>query len=149
MAGGAVARQIEEVNTRCQIIRSSAAWSAGLKKTERTIYDNYKELIQSSERFIVIENQFFVTTCGDFNIDPKLPQNQIARFLCDRIIQAFREKKEFKVYIVIPCIPGSGGSLEENTAAGQEILLHITYESISRGGNSIYEYLKRCEPTIE
>ncbi|CBY30969.1 unnamed protein product, partial [Oikopleura dioica] len=144
-----IPRQIDEVNTSCQIIRSAAAWSAGLRSTERTIYDNYKALIESAERFIFIENQFFVTTTGDYKLDDSLPQNQIALFLCDRIIKAFKKGEQFRVYIVIPCIPGSGGSLEENTAAGQEILLHITYESICRHENSIYEYLKRCEPTIE
>ena len=149
MAGGQIARQIDEVNTTCQIIRSAAWWSAGLKSTERTIYDNYKALIESAERFIFIENQFFVTTTGNHEHDESLPENQIALFLCDRIIKAYRKREPFRVYIVIPCIPGSGGSLEENTAAGQEILLHITYESICRHENSIYEYLRRCEPSIE
>lgn len=132
-----------------KIIRFAAVWSAGLKSTERTIYENYKTIIESAERFIFIENQFFVTTTGDYKLDDSLPQNQIALFLCDRIIKAFRKGEQFRVYIVIPCIPGSGGSLEENTAAGQEILLHITYESICRHENSIYEYLRRCEPNIE
>ena len=35
------------------------------------------------------------------------------------------------------------GRLEKNTAAGQEVILHLTYESISRGEHSIKAYCLR------
>ena len=48
IAGGQVARQIDEVNTTCQIIRSSAAWSAGLKSIE----NQWKIWIKVSSDFV-------------------------------------------------------------------------------------------------
>ena len=43
-------------------------------------------------------------------------QNQIGRCLAERIIQAHNKNEDFKIYIVIPSVPGVNGILENNTA---------------------------------
>ena len=43
-------------------------------------------------------------------------QNQIGRCLAERIIQAHNKNEDFKIYIVIPSLPGVNGILENNTA---------------------------------
>ena len=69
-------------------------------------------------------------------------QNQIGQFLAKRIVQAYTQNEDFRIYVVIPCVPGMNGRLEENTAAGQEVILHLTYESILRNDNSIRAYCR-------
>lgn len=139
---GAPPGHVEEENTvTCQIIRSLGTWSGGLQEKENSIYKTYLDIIDNAERFIFIENQFFVTTSSEKSI-PGEPLNKIGLHLAKRILKAYWDNQQFKVYIVIPSVPGSGGQLEENTAPGQEVLLHITYDSICRGTHSIMHYLR-------
>ena len=44
-----------------QALRSAAPWSLGLLKVEHSIYEAYIQLIEQSERWIYIENQFFIS----------------------------------------------------------------------------------------
>ena len=55
----------EMSQVKTTIVRSYAQWSAGLSETEEGIHDAYKRLIADSEHSIYIENQFFVSACGD------------------------------------------------------------------------------------
>merc|ERR1711941_240099 len=57
-----------------QICRSFCNWSGGISLTETSIQQAYINLIQSSEKFIYIENQFFVTTLAGF---PEGPQKEV------------------------------------------------------------------------
>lgn len=50
---------------RTTIVRSYAQWSAGLSETEEGIHEAYKRLIADSEHSIYIENQFFISACGE------------------------------------------------------------------------------------
>ncbi len=59
--------------------------------------------------------------------------------MAKRIVRAFRGDEQFKIYIVIPCVPGMNGKLEENKAQAQEVIIHLTMESINRGKSSIKE----------
>jgi phosphatidylserine/phosphatidylglycerophosphate/cardiolipin synthase-like enzyme len=45
----------------CQIVRSSSNWSTGIEKKEYSIYNAYLDMIENSEHFIYIENQFFIS----------------------------------------------------------------------------------------
>ena len=53
-------------------------------------------------------------------------QNQIGRCLAERIIQAHNKNEDFKIYIVIPSVPGVNGILENNTA--QEKFIDVIIE---------------------
>ena len=68
-----------------------------------------------------------------------LLQNSIGEALAKRIVRAYRGNEQFKIYIVIPCVPGMNGKLEENNAQAQEVIIHLTMESINRGKSSIKE----------
>ena len=46
----------------------------------------------------------------------KIFQNQIGCCLAERIVQAHNQNEDFKIYIVIPSVPGVNGILENNTA---------------------------------
>ena len=51
-------------------------------------------------------------------------QNQIGRCLAERIIQAHNKNEDFKIYIVIPSVPGVNGILENNTAQEKFIVVN-------------------------
>ena len=56
---------------------------------------------------------------------------------------AKENNEQLKIYVVIPSVPGMEGDLENNEAVPQEILIHLTLNSICRGKSSIKETLKR------
>ena len=45
-----------------QALRSAGKWSLGKRRTEASIYQAYLGLIENAERFIYIENQFFISS---------------------------------------------------------------------------------------
>ena len=55
-------------------------------------------------------------------------------------MKAHRGNEQFKMYIVIPCVPGMNGRLEENNAQAQEVIIHLTMASINKGKSSIKSY---------
>ena len=46
------------------MLRSCSKWSAGIDGVEDSIYRAYISAIKSSEHYIYIENQFFITNSG-------------------------------------------------------------------------------------
>ena len=50
-----------EIKMSCQCLRSLSYWSGGLKNTETSILNAYYHLIEKSEYYIYIENQFFIS----------------------------------------------------------------------------------------
>lgn len=118
-----------------QVLRSVSSWSAGINNKEKSIYNAYRDLITSAERFLYIENQFFVSSAIDD--ESYQVQNKIAEYIALRIHTAHINNQEFKVYIVIPEMSGFYGRLEERTAAEQEMFFHLQMHSITRGPHSI------------
>lgn len=121
----------------CQVIRSVGQWSAGTSQKEESIHNAYCSLIEKAEHFIYIENQFFISgLAGDDTI-----KNRVLETLYRRILRADREKKCFRVIIVIPLLPGFQGGLDDGGAASVRALLHWQYRTISKGPNSILQNL--------
>ena len=60
-------------------------------------------------------------------------QNQIGRCLAERIIQAHNKNEDFKIYIVIPSVPGVNGILENNTAQEKFIVGINSTKSFTEG----------------
>ena len=84
------------------MIRSSSAWSLGLKKNnyEDSIHIAYLQLISESKSFIYIENQFFISSlAGD------IVKNTIGEAIVRRIKKAALKKQKFKVIVFIPLMP--------------------------------------------
>lgn len=119
----------------CQIVRSCSEWSNGTG-TERSIQNAYIDVIENSQHFIYIENQFFITATGDAQ---KPVKNQIGKALVNRILRAARAGDEYKVVVLIPSVPGFAGDLKDDSSLSTRAILEFQYNSISRGGNSIME----------
>lgn len=74
--------------------------------------------------------------------------NQIGRALVDRILRAAREGKKFKIVVAIPEVPGFAGDVKTDNSI--KTIMGAQYRSINRGGNSIYEEVRRAgyEPYV-
>ncbi|RNA09232.1 phospholipase D1 isoform X2 [Brachionus plicatilis] len=76
-----------------QILRSLDLWSGGLLNTESSILNAYCHLIENSDHYIYIEILFWFLYYYKY-------------FVNNLIFKFFRENKKFRVYIVIPLLPG-------------------------------------------
>ncbi|RNA08030.1 phospholipase D2 isoform X3 [Brachionus plicatilis] len=93
-----------------------------------------RQFIQIILKFICLKNQFFVTTT-DPSRDNEV-KNMIGNELVKRIMKAFRDKKKFRVYVVLPLLPGF-----DNANAIQAVQ-YYNLRSIINGQFSIYQELK-------
>ena len=142
---------------RVQILRSVSDWSLGCP-TENSIYEAYIELIKNSERFIYIENQFFVTQSFDYannNSSQSNPingsnsnvsnnsqfsgmvKNRIGATLVERIIRAHREGKHFRVIVVMPLFPAFEAQFDRPEASSVRLIMQAEFASICKGPGSI------------
>ena len=119
----------------CQILRSCSKWSNGTP-TEQSIQNAYIDVIQNSQHFVYIENQFFITATGD---QQKPVKNLIGKALVDRILRAARNGERYKVIVVIPAVPAFAGDLRDDSSLGTRAIMEFQYFSINRGGHSIME----------
>ena len=120
----------------CQMLRSASHWSIGLREnqTENSIQMAYLELISNAEKFIYIENQFFVSSTSG---DPV--KNRIAETIIARVERAIEKKEDFKVAVFIPLLPGFEGGIDEKTGNVMRIQLGWAIRTIKKGKNSIYQ----------
>jgi phosphatidylserine/phosphatidylglycerophosphate/cardiolipin synthase-like enzyme len=82
-----------------QVVRSLSAWSGPLISTESSISAAYLHMISTSEFYVYIENQFFISSV-------ETVQNQVANALVQRIYRAFEEDdNNFRVVINLPLHP--------------------------------------------
>ncbi|KAL6674453.1 Phospholipase D1 [Candidozyma auris] len=123
-----------------QMLRSAGSWSLGLKQHEQSIQDAYLKLIETSEHFVYIENQFFVTSCL---IDGTVIENRIGDALVERIIRAFNEGKQWKAIILIPLVPGFESSVDKPDGSSVRVVMQCQYMSISRGSSSLFAKLRK------
>ena len=121
----------------CQIVRSCTKWSHGVP-TENSIANAYINVIQNSQHFIYIENQFFITATSDAN---KPVKNKIGAAIVERILRAARAGEKFKVIVVMPAIPAFAGDLKADASLGTRAIMEFQYNSINRGGHSIMEVI--------
>lgn len=117
-----------------QILRSLDGWSGGLTNTEKSILNAYVSLIEGAEHYIYIENQFFVTTTNPIKDEVK---NMVGHALATRIKKAHSEKKNFKVYVVLPLFP----AFDSQNAL--QAVQYYNLRSIKFGECSIYKELLR------
>nr|CDJ95065.1 unnamed protein product [Haemonchus contortus] len=128
-------------NVDIQVLRSLSNWSGLINQTEDSIQMAYLSLIANSKHFIYIENQFFVSM-----IDSNDVLNEICKVICNRVIRAYKEKEPYRVYIMIPLMPGFEGNVGAPGGSSLQAVLHWTYQSLSRGPNSLFERLKVVVP---
>ena len=123
----------------CQIVRSCSKWSHGVP-TEHSIANAYISIIQNSEHFVYVENQFFITATSD---KQSPVQNKIGRAMVERIVRAARNQQDYKMIIVIPAVPAFAGDLRDDASLGTRAIMEFQYNSINRGGYSIMESLEQ------
>ena len=111
-----------------------------LKSRKGRVYDDsiqqaYICNIRRAERFIYIENQYFLGSCQDWSVpETRKCPNLIPVELVARISRAVKEGKDFRVYITIPLHPEG----DPKSAAVQEVLrwqsrtMAMMYRKIAR-----------------
>ena len=123
----------------CQIVRSCTKWSNGTP-TEHSVQNAYIDVIQKSQHFVYIENQFFITATGD---SQKPVKNQIGKAIVERILRAARAGQRYKVIVLMPSVPAFAGDLRDDAALGTRAIMEFQYNSINRGGHSIMELIAK------
>uniref|UniRef100_A0A8C7XR96 Phospholipase n=1 Tax=Oryzias sinensis TaxID=183150 RepID=A0A8C7XR96_9TELE len=117
------------VSARVQILRSASDWSAGIKYHEESIHNAYVDVIQQSQHFIYIENQFFIS-CAD----NKHVYNKIGDAIAQRIIKAHSEGKKYRVYVVTPLLPGFEGDINTGGGSAIQAVMHFNYRWVCTHG---------------
>ena len=133
-----------------QVLRSGSTWSIGTRTTEDSIHQAYISTIQNAKHYIYIENQFFITLAGPSDdVTNRIGRALFERilrahtwviysFLCDlltkvkRLVFECREEKRFRVYVVMPLLPGFEGQIGTNTGTSIQAITHWNYASICR-----------------
>ncbi|XP_058517090.1 phospholipase D1 isoform X3 [Ochotona princeps] len=125
------------VKAKVQLLRSAADWSAGIKYHEESIHTAYVNVIENSKHYIYIENQFFISCADD-----KVVFNKVGDAIAQRILKAHRENQRYRVYVVIPLLPGFEGDISTGGGNALQAIMHFNYRTMCRGENSILGQLK-------
>ncbi|XP_027630224.1 phospholipase D1 isoform X2 [Tupaia chinensis] len=125
------------VHADVQLLRSAADWSAGIKYHEESIHAAYVHVIENSKHYIYIENQFFISCADD-----KVVFNKVGDTIAQRILKAYREGRKYRVYVVIPLLPGFEGDISTGGGNALQAIMHFNYRTMCRGENSILGQLK-------
>lgn len=124
-----------------QILRSAGDWSLGYPKElrEHSIQSAYVKLIEESEHFVYMENQFFITSTETMNTRVV---NRIGDALVERIIRAHEKDEEWRCCILIPLMPGFQNTVDQAEGSSVRLIMQFQYRSICRGPNSIFGRLQ-------
>ncbi|KAH8602252.1 hypothetical protein B0O99DRAFT_135548 [Bisporella sp. PMI_857] len=122
-----------------QILRSASDWSLGLTHTEHSIMTAYCKMIEESEHFVYMENQFFITSCETMNV--KIV-NKIGDAIVERAIRAHQNGENWRCTIVIPLMPGFQNTVDEPDGTSVRLIMQCQFRSICRGEGSIFERLR-------
>lgn len=128
-------------HVKCQILRSVSSWSAGFldaETVEESIHEAYIDAIMKAKHYVYIENQFFISLATR---NASLG-NHICETLCKRIVRAHKEGAVFRVYVVMPLLPGFEGKVGSESGTALHAITHWNYSSICRGTESILTKLK-------
>lgn len=120
-----------------QFLRSSCAWSLGIKTPEHSIQNAYLKAIEQSIHFVYIENQFFITSTYFERGGTKI-ENRIGDALVERIMRAHKNGEKWKAVIVIPLMPGFESEVDEKQGLSVRVIMQCQFLSISCGRDSIF-----------
>ncbi|KAK4556605.1 Phospholipase D1 [Recurvomyces mirabilis] len=123
-----------------QILRSCSPWSIGTpNKVEHSIMNAYCHLIRTSEHFVYIENQFYISSCV---VEGTPIHNQIGNALVERAIRAHEEGEKWQACLVIPLMPGFQNSVDSQDGTSIRLIMQCQYRSICRGDSSVFGRLR-------
>ncbi|KAI1258638.1 phospholipase D [Xylariaceae sp. FL1019] len=131
-----------------QILRSAGDWSLGLPKDyrEHSIQTAYIKLIEESEHFVYMENQFFITSTE--TLGTKV-ENRIGDALVARIVRAHEDNEDWRCCILIPLMPGFQNTVDQAEGSSVRLIMQFQYRSICRGPHSIFGRLEALGITPE
>ncbi|KAL8687167.1 MAG: hypothetical protein Q9218_006587 [Villophora microphyllina] len=119
-----------------QMLRSTTWWSIGTPdKTECSILNAYIKMIEQSDHFVYIENQFFVSSC---EIEGTKIENQIGDALVERIIRASQKGEDWRAVVLIPLMPGFQNTVDSQDGTSVRLIMQCQFRSICRGESSIF-----------
>ncbi|CAL5195615.1 unnamed protein product [Lathyrus oleraceus] len=131
-----------ESNWNVQVYRSidhaSVGEFCGNFTAEKSIHDAYVEAIRHAERFIYIENQYFIGGCQWWGKDKHCGcTNLIPIEIALKVVSKIKAKERFAVYIVIPMWP-------EGVPESEYVqdILHWTRETVTMMYRLIGEAIK-------
>jgi len=90
------------------------------------------DLISKAERFVYIQNLYFISSTGD-----STPKNRIALAILRRVRRAIQNGETFRVVVLLSVYPAG-----EIDLPSTRMLIGWTMKSICRGGRSILELLQ-------
>uniref|UniRef100_A0A7N6ANZ8 Phospholipase n=1 Tax=Anabas testudineus TaxID=64144 RepID=A0A7N6ANZ8_ANATE len=122
---------------KVQVLRSADRWSTGT--CENSIHNAYIHAIENSEHYIYIENQFFIS-CAD----GKSVHNGIGDAIVKRILRAHREQKKYRVFVVVPLLPGFEGDISAGGGNAIQAILHFTYSLLINVEDKWTDYITLC-----
>ena len=123
-----------------QILRSATSWSLGTPaKTEHSIMNAYVQMISTSEHFVYIENQFYISSC---EVLGTRIENKISDALVDRIKRAHKNEEDWRACLVIPLMPGFQNTVDQQEGSSVRLIMTCQYRSICRGESSIFGRLR-------
>ncbi|RMZ67551.1 phospholipase D1 (PLD1) [Pyrenophora seminiperda CCB06] len=123
-----------------QILRSACAWSLGTpNKVEHSIMNAYVQMIATSEHFVYIENQFYISSSEV--LGTKI-ENKINDAIVDRIKRAHANDEDWRACIMLPLMPGYQNTVDEQEGSSVRLIMTCQYHSICRGESSIFGRLR-------
>ena len=123
-----------------QILRSCSPWSIGTpNKVEHSIMNAYCSLIEASDHYVYIENQFYVSST---TVDGTIIHNGIGDALVERAIRAAENGEDWQACLIIPLMPGFQNSVDSQDGTSVRLIMQCQYRSICRGDNSLFGRLK-------
>ncbi|GAB2293390.1 hypothetical protein Dimus_027589 [Dionaea muscipula] len=109
------------------IDHSSVSTLPGKVTREKSIHDAYVQAIRSAERFIYIENQYFIGGCNVWEKERHCGcRNLIPTEIALKVVEKIRARERFAVYIIIPMWPE--GAPESESV---QDILHWTRETMN------------------
>ncbi|CAH2244300.1 jg2602 [Pararge aegeria aegeria] len=124
------------ITASCQVLRSVSCWSCGFldpDTVEQSIHEAYVDTINRAQHYVYIENQFFIT----LSRTSQTVRNQIGEALFNRIMRAHRAKETFRVFVVMPLLPGFEGEVGAPSGTSLHAVTHWNYQSICRSREAI------------
>ncbi|CZS92359.1 related to phospholipase D [Rhynchosporium graminicola] len=122
-----------------QILRSAADWSLGISETEHSIMNAYCKMIEESEHFVYMENQFFITSTETMGV--KIT-NKIGDAIVERAVRAHKNNESWRAVILIPLMPGFQNTVAEQDGTSVRLIMQCQFRSICRGEDSIFGRLR-------
>ena len=103
-------------------MRSVGPWSVG-HRAEKSIFECWRDTINSAQHYVYIENQFFLSSLASDDV-----RNNLAATLLEKLVTAALNRVPFRAVIVIPLHP-EGDFLN---AAPVRHVMHYQYGTICR-----------------